>query len=145
MARLTKSGDFVGPGEQPTAARLEAELPPAWELIADEFLVNRDGSTREIDFIAIGDHCIFIIDEKNWHGVIRGDDKGWVLSGGDSRASPISKLEMAARRLAGTLKRNVPRLERDDPRAPVRACQGWCCRPTMLRVASSTRAAKTKY
>jgi serine/threonine protein kinase len=118
VARLIKTGDFVGPGEQMTASRLEQELPPSWTLIANKVLVGRDGSTREVDFIAVGDNCIFIIDEKNWHGVIRGDDKGWVLAGGDSQGSPISKLEMVARTLVGSLKRNVPRLQdgiRDRP------------------------------
>ncbi len=110
MAQLIRSGDFVGSGEQLTAARLEAELPGRWVVIANKVLVGRDSSTREIDLIVVAEHTIFLIDEKHWHGTIRGDDKGWVLAGGDSQRSPITKMEMSARQLAGSLRRNVSRL-----------------------------------
>jgi serine/threonine protein kinase len=111
VAQLIRAGDFVGPGEQLTASRLEADLPSSWVVIANKVMVGRDGSTRELDFVIVGENCVFVVDEKNWHGPIRGDDKGWVMSGGDSLRSPISKMEMAARRLAGSLKSNVPRLQ----------------------------------
>jgi hypothetical protein len=46
MAELIRSGEFVDPGEQLTAANLEADLPPSWLVITNKVLVGRDGSTR---------------------------------------------------------------------------------------------------
>lgn len=110
MARLVKEGDFVGPGERLTAEHLEGQLPSSWVVIANKTIVDPAGATRELDFIVLGDHTLFVIDEKHYHGTIRGDDKGWVLSGGASERSPISKIEMNARRLRGMLEDGNPHL-----------------------------------
>lgn len=110
MAKLIRIGDAVGPGEKLTAERLEAELPPSWTIICNKVVTGRNQPRREVDFIVVGDNAVFVIDEKNWHGTIRGDDKGWVLRGGDSDYSPISKAEGVARQLAGNLRDNVARL-----------------------------------
>jgi hypothetical protein len=64
LAKLIQSGEFIGRGERATAARLEAELPDDWVIISNKQLVNPDGSSREVDFIVVGDHVVFTIDEK---------------------------------------------------------------------------------
>lgn len=110
MAKLIRVGDAVGPGEKLTAERLEAELPPSWVIICNKVVTGRNQPRREVDFIVVGDNSLFVIDEKNWHGTIRGDDKGWVRRGGDSDYSPISKAEGVARQLAGNIRDNVGRV-----------------------------------
>lgn len=118
MAKLVRVGDAIGPGEKATAARLEAELPASWTVICNKVVTGRGQPRSEVDLIVVGDNTVFVIDEKNWHGTIRGDDKGWVLRGGDSDRSPISKAENVARQLAGNLRDNIPRLRERIAKRP---------------------------
>lgn len=111
MAILKKAGDFIGPGEQTTAAYLEKQLPSSWVIIANKELVRPDGSVRELDFIVIGEHCLFAVEEKSWSGPIHGDENGWVLRSGASYRNPIDVVEMNARRLAGIVQDRVPFLK----------------------------------
>jgi serine/threonine protein kinase len=110
MARLISAGDFVGLGERRAAEHLEAELPKSWVVICNKELVNPDGTTREVDFVVIGNHAVFSVEEKSWSGAIHGDENGWVLTSGESYSSPLSQAGAAARRIAGLLRRNVPGL-----------------------------------
>lgn len=110
MARLYKSGEFVGPGEERVARYLERQLPEAWAVICNKELVDPSGATREVDFIVIGQHTVFVIEEKSWSGPIHGNENGWVLRTGESVVSPLQTAESNARRLAGLLRSNVPML-----------------------------------
>lgn len=110
MARLYKGNPFVGRGEEQAAAFLEAQLPGAWSIICNKELVDPRGSTREVDFIIVAQHTIFVVDEKSWSGAIHGNENGWVLRTGESYLDPLGKTEYLARRLAGMLRRNVPGL-----------------------------------
>lgn len=112
MAKLVKDGDFVGPGEERTAAYLERCLPKSWVIICNKELVALDGSVREVDFVIIGKHVVFAIEEKNWSGPIHGNDNGWVSRSGESFASPLGQVEGIARRLAGLLRGKIPELRK---------------------------------
>jgi hypothetical protein len=111
MAQLIQSGDFVGPGEERTARYLEAELPAAWTIICNKELINRDGSVRETDFIILGRHTVFVVEEKSWSGPIHGNENGWVLRSGESLPSPLSSVDGLSRRLAGMLRGSIPLLK----------------------------------
>ena len=110
MAQLHRVNPFVGRGEEKAAAFLEAQLPGAWSIICNKELIDPRGSTREVDFIIVAQHTIFVIDEKSWGGAIHGNENGWVLRSGESYLDPLGKTEYLARRLAGMLRRNVPGL-----------------------------------
>jgi serine/threonine protein kinase len=110
MAQLILAGEFVGPGEERSAQTLERDLPGSWVVICNKELVNRDGSTREVDFVVVGQHAVFVVEEKSWAGPIHGNENGWVLRSGESYASPISITDANARRLAGMLRSSVPGL-----------------------------------
>ena len=110
MARLIKVNPFVGRGEETAAAYLEAQLPGAWSIICNKELVDPCGSTREVDFIIVAQHTVFLIEEKSWSGAIHGNENGWVLCSGESYLDPLGKVEYLGRRLAGLLRRNVPGL-----------------------------------
>ncbi len=72
MAKLIQSGEFIGTGERATAARLEIDLPEDWVIISNKQLVNPDGSSREVDFIVVGNNVVYVIDEKAYRGTIAG-------------------------------------------------------------------------
>ena len=111
MAQLIQAGEFVGLGERMTAAALEKELPPRWKVICNKLFVAPSGASREIDFIVIADHCVFVIDEKHWWGPIIGNENGWTLSDGSSRPSPITNVEMVARPVVTVLRTKIARLD----------------------------------
>lgn len=110
MAQLVLAGEFVGPGEERSARYLEQKLPENWLIICNKELLNRDGSVREVDFIIVGYHAIFVVEEKSWTGPIHGNENGWVLRSGESHASPLRNADANARRLAGMLRSTVPGL-----------------------------------
>lgn len=113
MAELIKAGEFVGPGEERTALYLEQHLPSTWVVVCNKELISPVGGVREADFIVIGDHSVFMIEEKNWHGPIHGNENGWVLSSGESFNSPLSTVFNLSRRLAGILKQHDARLKNE--------------------------------
>jgi serine/threonine protein kinase len=110
VARLIRVGEFVGRGERKAAEYLERKLPASWTVICNKEIVTPDGSTREVDFILVGDHAVFACEEKSWDGPIHGNADAWVLRSGESYPSPIRKSEFVARRVAGFLRNQVPLL-----------------------------------
>jgi serine/threonine protein kinase len=114
MARLVRRGEFVGPGEEQTARYLAQHLPDDWVVICNKEL-PRERSSREVDFLVIGSHSLFVIEEKHWSGTVRGNEDGWILASGESDMSPLRKLEDIAKRLAQKLKRELPDLAREMP------------------------------
>lgn len=114
MARLVRRGDFVGPGEELTARHLEQHLPDDWVVICNKEL-PREQSSREVDFLLIGSNAMFVVEEKHWSGLVRGNEDGWILASGESDTSPLRKLEDIAKRLAQKLKRDLPDLAREMP------------------------------
>src|SRR4051794_13244384 len=109
MARLVRRGEFVGPGEERTAQYLEAELPADWVVICNKEL-PREQSSREVDFLVVGTHAVFAVEEKYWWGVLTGNEDFWVLDGGESFTSPLRKVEEISKRLAQKLSRELPDL-----------------------------------
>ena len=63
MARLVRAGEFVGRFEIKAAKYLEQHLPASWVVICNKSLV-RGESTREVDFIIVGEHAVFVVEEK---------------------------------------------------------------------------------
>ena len=110
MARIVRRGEFVGPGEELTAAYLEGNLPDDWLVICNKEL-PREASSRELDLLIVGAHVLFAIDEKHWPGTIRGNEDGWILPSGESEFSPLRKLEDVGKRLRQKLEREVDELK----------------------------------
>jgi serine/threonine protein kinase len=109
VAQVHRSGGFEGPGELLTAAYLERELPESWLIVCNKEIPG-GASSREVDFIVIGEHAVFVVEEKHWSGRIVGDESGWVLSDGESRPSPLNQVKQASAKLNGFLRREIPGL-----------------------------------
>src|SRR5207247_10208470 len=99
MAQLISAGPFATEGER-RAAKVLQQLPANWILICNKILPHGDRS-HEIDFIVIGDHYIFLLDEKSWRGKILGNDQIWVRTDGFSLRSPLTKADYVAKVLFG--------------------------------------------
>lgn len=109
MAEIIQCGRFVTPSEREVASRLK-DLPANWTVICNKEVVTPAGDTYEVDFVIVGDHVIFAIDEKSWSGDIYGNENVWVLPGGEPRRSPLQKIGHVGRQLAGVLRGRVPYL-----------------------------------
>jgi len=91
MAEVIHAGPFATSGEELTAQRLRS-LPNEWVVICNKLLPVRNGRTFELDFIVIGDHLVFVLDEKSWGGRIHGSDQRWVRADGSSETSPLTRV-----------------------------------------------------
>jgi serine/threonine protein kinase len=109
MAEIIQCGKFVTASEREAASRLK-DLPASWTVICNKEVVTPAGDTYEVDFVVIGDHVVFVIDEKSWSGDIYGNENVWVLPGGEPRRSPLQKIGHVGRQLAGVLRGRVPYL-----------------------------------
>jgi hypothetical protein len=109
VAKLYHAAEFATEGEKRAAEALR-ELPADWVVVCNKTLVTRNARSFEIDFIVIGDHYVFAIDEKSWRGRIHGSDQVWVRSDGLSERGPLSKIDYVAKILADELRTGVPRL-----------------------------------
>lgn len=101
MAQLISAGPFATEGER-RAAKVLQQLPMDWIVICNKVLPRGDRS-YEIDFIVIGNHWVFVLDEKSWSGRIQGNEQLWVRADGFSMRSPLAKADYLAKVLAGYL------------------------------------------
>ena len=112
MAQLLLAGTFVGKGEKLAAQVLESDLPPSWWVVCNKELTLPSGESSEVDFIAVGERCIFAIDEKSWHGTIRGNDNGWISDeAGYGLGNPISTANGKAKQLRGFVQQKNSHIE----------------------------------
>ena len=98
LARIFVAGDFVGPGEENSARVLERDLPHDWIVVTNREIA-RANSSREADFIVVGRHAIFAIEDKYWWGTIHGNESSWVLDSGVSFPSPLRQAQEVSKRL----------------------------------------------
>lgn len=107
MARIIDAG--IGartPGEQRALDVLKT-LPKSWFIIANKMLPLGRDQSLEIDMIVVGEHRIFVIDEKSWGGLITGTDQYWQLRGSHMVQNPLNKVEHVVRQLASRLRTDV--------------------------------------
>ncbi len=110
MAELiSAAGDFATEGEK-RAAEVLKQLPRSWLVICNKTLPTKNERSYEMDFVVVGNHWVFLIDEKSWRGKIRGNEEQWVRADGASERSPLAKVDYVTKVLAGHLKDRVPAL-----------------------------------
>jgi pSer/pThr/pTyr-binding forkhead associated (FHA) protein len=106
MAELLNAGNFRSLGEE-RAAEVLKDLPEDWSVICNKWLTSRQG-TYEVDFIIVGTKNVFVIDEKSWRGRITGGtEENWYFDDKTSPGSPLNKLDMVARIVAGRVREKV--------------------------------------
>ena len=114
MARLVYADehgkDLMARGESRTAAELEKYLPDDWVVYCNKIIPLESGITRELDFIVVASGCVMLLEDKSWRGRITGTEEWWVLDTGESRKSPLGKLDFNTRKLLGYLTERVPEL-----------------------------------
>lgn len=72
-------------------------LPKEWYAFTNLDLATGVGRSREIDVILVCKELIFLIDLKDWSGVIEASAGNWINNGRDTGPSPINKIHTNAR------------------------------------------------
>lgn len=114
-SRVTKIVESPFPHERAGLRRLQELLPDVdpYHLWTNALLVEGSRS-YEIDAIAIGKHCIYLIELKAWEGEIRGDLQDWyVLKGGREtyHPNPYRLAETKAKVLKSLLQARLKKVE----------------------------------
>jgi len=92
----------VNQGEAVAISYLEANLPSNYTIYPNKELNQNNGTPLECDAIVIAPHAVYIIEIKDWHGKIIGNDSIWKL-GTSERPSPVKSLNYKAKVLKGLL------------------------------------------
>lgn len=87
---------------------LEARLPQEWFGYANCELVLVDGTYIEIDVVVIADDRVFLLDLKNWQGVVEADEKGrWRQNGRPRGGSAARKIRENAKKAGAILRQKL--------------------------------------
>lgn len=107
MAVVKGGGTPVNDGERRTIAYLRDNLPRHYAIVHNVDLSERPGTRpHDYDVIVIGEHGIYPIEVKDWHGTIYGNADGkWILNDGERRDNPVQSICHKARVLNSYLQR----------------------------------------
>ena len=118
-------------GERRTAGLLQCELPDDWVVIWGVLIIRFGGIYEEVDFIVVGDHGVYLIEDKSWNGRVTAGRGDFIVIGPKvpnpvkKVPNPVEKAEMAAKTVAAQLREAVPGLA-------ARCAQASSCTPTSV-------------
>ncbi len=114
MARLitiTGSDAPVNEGERRVVELLVEQLPQQYLVLPNAEIADRGGQRFEYDVIVVAPHAVYVIEVKDWHGQILGDEREWLVNG-NTRRAPQLTVERKARILKSRLVDTTPALAR---------------------------------
>jgi tRNA A-37 threonylcarbamoyl transferase component Bud32 len=97
-------------GEEITLGFLRENLPGD-HLILTNYHLPDEGGTLEIDLVVINYQGVFLLEVKHWWGKIEADQIHW-LQGGHRHPSPLTSVDIKAKRVHSTLAAARPDLGR---------------------------------
>jgi serine/threonine protein kinase len=114
LAQVHNEGNWIGSGEEAAARLLSDGLPPKWHIFCNKLLpapAYAPPLYYELDFVVVGEHGVYVVDEKSWSGPISGSESLWRTSRGrQDISSPAKIADRRAVMLRGALQRNDARL-----------------------------------
>lgn len=96
--------------EADAAIALSHELPDSWSIVCNKMLWTPYARRFELDMVVVGDHGVYIIDEKSWRSPVKCGPEWWTIASGKAVRNPLNKAENAAAVLGTTLTSDVPAL-----------------------------------
>lgn len=113
MAEITIMGSFEGPGEKRTAEHLAAVLPDHWRIFCNRKLPTN--SNDDVDIIVVGEHAVFIVEEKSWGPKVVIGNHLWSVAKPwgqiDDRPNAFNSVSTKAKKAITWLKNSVPALQ----------------------------------
>lgn len=110
MAHLIIIDEPVNRGEWRMLEYFRELLPDDWYVLGS-LHVSVGDRTREIDSIVIGSRFIWVVDAKNFWGVIRGDEHEWILNDGTFYPRVLDNVMHAAAIVKGKVSKKLPHLK----------------------------------
>lgn len=108
MAKVISLGSVpVNEGEALAIHTLEANLPANFTIYPNREIPQTNRASLECDAIVVAPHAVFVVEIKDWHGTIIGNDNIWRL-GTNERTSPVKGVNHKARVLKGWLDQSGP-------------------------------------
>jgi len=83
MARLIQSpmGDGPqGPFESRVVQALMGGLPDAYRVLPNFSIKQQGQAALEYDVVVLAPHAVYVIEAKEWYGLLTGDDTEWLLN-----------------------------------------------------------------
>lgn len=115
MAQVHNEGNWIGSGEEAAARLLSDALPPKWHIFCNKLLpapAYAPPLYYELDFVVVGEHGVYVVDEKSWNGPISGSESFWrTPRARHDIPSPAKIADRRAVMLWGALQRNDARLQ----------------------------------
>jgi len=110
MAIIHPVGQPESEAERQTIRLLKEHLSEDYIVFHNLETVSPAGFAYEIDLLVIAPHAIYVIEEKNYTGHIRGNVREWVMFNGAVFPSPIPAINRKTRIVATQLKKHDPAL-----------------------------------
>lgn len=101
--------------EADAAIALSHELPESWSIICNKMLWTPFARRFELDMVIVGDHGIYVIDEKSWRSPVKCGAERWTMANGRTVKSPLNTVENAAAVLGTGLRDEVRGLRSSVP------------------------------
>ncbi len=111
MAIIQRIGEPENASELRAIRELAAALPESYVLAHNLELTTGRGLPYEYDIIVIGEHAVYHVECKGYHGLIKGDRHQWIFENGAVYPSPIPLANKKSKILATLLKRHGRLLE----------------------------------
>jgi serine/threonine protein kinase len=91
--------------------REKLELLPSRHTILTNYHLPNQNATLEIDLVVINGQGVFLLEVKDWRGPIWGDSTHW-LHAKKRHLSPLTSIDIKAKRVKGELVQNSPNLNK---------------------------------
>jgi hypothetical protein len=94
--------------EIPGLSKLQAAMPAAWFAYANREIAIGKRTAAEIDLLIVGDDRLFVVDLKDWNGVLENDQGRWLQNGVPRGRSAVRKVRENAKKIATYLRGRLP-------------------------------------
>jgi len=110
MAIIHRVGRPETEAERQTVLLLREQLPNDYIVFHNLETVSPAGFVYQIDMLVIAPHAVYVIEEKNYSGHIRGNMREWLTFNGAVFPSPILSINRKAKVVASQIKKANPSL-----------------------------------
>ncbi len=97
-------GESANKAEERVFRYLEEQLPEDYTIYSNASITDDSGHTYECDAIVLARHAVYVIEIKDWSGIISGNARQWQLEDRATRPNPLPLIEQKARVLKANIK-----------------------------------------
>jgi tRNA A-37 threonylcarbamoyl transferase component Bud32 len=110
-ATVHRIGDPENPSEAKAIRKLAEVLPENYYIFHNFEITTGQGLPYEYDIAVVGEHAVYHVEVKGYHGAIRGDQRQWVFENGGVMPSPIPLANKKTKILANKIRGHSRQLD----------------------------------